>query len=266
MADTLHNSDSEYLRYRSVRSMNRDVFLLTYREFVRANDVLHDGIGMLAQGLRGKRDCVGKSYVSFIPFLALMQRQVFSAFDHLASFQAYQAWVMVRPAIEIPLVMGKWIDDPATADIWHKRETDPKPYQKEYSGRNMRSAALPRSDQIQSLLKILNDQFMHPNPYYYHRHLLVADADSDAVSIGINYFDPQNTVEAHVLAFLRSIAMVHDSVREMFVNLVGSIPGSIELIGSIESNFRCRADELIGSDPVSKCVLTDLGCWPDNVT
>ena len=134
MAEKKSKSDSEYLRYRCVRSMNRDAFLLNHGEMVHANDKLYGAIGMLAKRLRGKHDADGKTFVSFIPFLALMQRQVLSAFDHLASFQAYQAWMMVRPAIEIPLVMGKWIDEPAAAEIWMRRDTDPKAYQREYSG------------------------------------------------------------------------------------------------------------------------------------
>ena len=59
----------------------------------------------------------------------------------------------------------------------------------------MRSASLPRSDQIQSVVRTLNDQFVHPNPYYYHRHLSLADAGNAASSIEIDYFDPQEVVE-----------------------------------------------------------------------
>jgi hypothetical protein len=258
--------DSEYIRYHGVRSINHDVFLLNHQDFVNANDHLHAGLGTLAQGLRGKRDAAGKSYVSFIPFLALMQRQAFSAFDHLASFQAYQAWLMVRPAVEIPLIMGKWIDDPSTAEIWNKREVDPQAYQKEYTGKKMRSNALPHSDQIQSVLKVINDQFVHPNTFYYHRHLQLACVEDAAISIEMQYFDPQEIVESYVLAFLHLFAMMHDYVREMMLNLVGSISGSIAIVASIESQFLHHVLELGNADPVSKRILSDLGCWPDNST
>ena len=117
---------SQYLEYRAARSTSRDIFLLNHREFVGACDDLHAGLAAIANGLRGKCDVAGKSYsASFVPFLALMQRQLFSAFDHLASFQAYQAWVTIRPAVEIPLIMGKWIDNPACCEIWKNRESDP---------------------------------------------------------------------------------------------------------------------------------------------
>jgi hypothetical protein len=243
--------------------MNRDAFLLNCREFVGVCDDLHAGIAALANSLRGKCDLAGKTYVSFVPLLALMQRQLFSAFDHLASFQAYQAWVMVRPAVEIPLIMGKWIDDPTCYKIWEKRESDPKPYQKEYSGKHMRSDALPRSGQIQTILKRLNDQFLHPNPFYYHRHLHVSAIGNGATSIKVEYFDEQETIEAHVLAFLHLIGIIHDSVREMLSNLVGTIPGSVGIACLIEERFGDRARELADSDPVSKRLLCDLGCWPE---
>ncbi len=210
--------------------MNRDVFLLNHGKLVGACDRLHTGLEAIARGLLGKYDVTGNSYsASFVPFLALMQRQLVSAFDHLASYQAYQAWVMIRPAVEIPLIMGKWIDKPACAEIWKNRERNPKPYKQEYSGKNMRSDALPRSDQIQSVLSLLNDQFLHPNPYYYHRHLQLSPTDNAAISIKLEYFDAQDTIEAHVLAFLHLIGIIHDSVREMLSKLVGTIVGSIGL-------------------------------------
>jgi len=257
--------ESKYLEYRAARSINRDIFLLNHREFIAANDVLHAGLGKIARGLLGKYDINNKSYsASFIPFLALMQRQVFSAFDSLASFQAYQAWVMIRPAVEIPLIMGKWIDNPACAEIWKNRENDPEKYRREYSGKKMRSDALPRSDHIQSILKLLNDQFLHPNPFYYHRHLHITPLENKATSIKVEYFDEQKIIEAHVLAFLHMIGIIHDSVREMFSKLVGIIAGSRKLLCSIEERFGHRASEIADSDPVSKRLLNDLGCWPKN--
>ena len=257
---------SEYISYRGALSMNRDVFFLNHRDFVNAYELLHAGLNVLTQGLRAKRDAAGKSHVSFIPFLALMQRQALSGFDHLASHQAYQAWTMVRPAIEIPLIMGKWIDNWDAADVWMRREDDPKPYQREYSGKNMRSDALPKAVQIQTVLKTLNDQFVHPNPYYYYRHLQMADAGNAAVTIEVDYFDDQNLLEPHVLAFLHLLATVHDSVRQMLTDLVGAFSGSIETAPLMESKFRQRVDELANDDVISKRLLGELGCWPKNAT
>ena len=242
--------------------MNRDVFLLNFHSFVAAYDKLHRGFGTLAQGLRSGRDAFGKSHVSFIPFLALIQRQILAAFDHLASFQAYQAWTMCRPALEIPLIMGKWIDDEQMAGIWKRRETDQKAYQQEYSGKKLRSKSLPRSDEIQGVLKTINDAFVHPNPFYYHRHLLVAQAPDAMVSIEIDYFDLESEIESHVLAFLHLIAVVHDSVRAMLINLVALISDSVAIRQSIVSNFESRVVAIGAADPTSGKILFELGCWP----
>ena len=67
-----------------------------------------------------------------------------------------------------------------------------------------------------------------------------------------------------MLAFLHLVAVVHDSVREMLVNVVGTLSDTIELTGPIESKFQHRVDVLRDSDPVSKRLLADLGCWPGN--
>ncbi len=104
----------------------------------------------------------------------------------------------------------------------------------------MQSVALPRSAQIQTVLKLLNDQFSHPNPFYYHRHLLVTLIENGVISIEVEYFDAQDTIEAHVLAFLHVIGVIHDSVREMLFKLVGDIPNAIELARLIEERLGDR--------------------------
>lgn len=243
--------------------MNREVFLLNHGDLVHTSDILDEGLGILARGLHGKRDVTGKAHVSFIPFIFLMKRQLFSAFDHLASYQAYQAWMMVRPAVEIPLIMGKWVSDPATKDIWMRRDVEPDAYRREFSGKRLQSPSLPHSGRIQSVLRQLNDQFVHPNPFYYHRHLQIAKVANARVTMEVDYFDLQDEVESHVLAFLHLMAIVHDSVRKMLVDLVGEIPNSKELIHSLEENFQDRVDKLRATDQMANRLLVDLGCWPD---
>ena len=158
--------------------------------------------------------------------------------------------------------MGKWIDDPVDAEIWKNRENNPKPYIKEYSGKKMQSVALPRSAKIQSVLKLLNDQFCIPTLSITIDTCLLHPF-STAKSIRVEHFDPQETIEAHVLAFLHLVGMIHDSVREMLTNLVGTIPRSIELTCLIEKSFGHRVSEIAKADAVSKRLLHDLGCWPD---
>ena len=231
--------ESKYLEYRAARSTNRDVFLLNHREFVESIDELHSGLREIANGLLGKNNFInGIAYNDlFISSLALMQRQVLSAFDHLSSVQAYQAWVMARPAIEIPLIMGKWIDKPSSVEIWQNREKNFKQYLKEFQGKQLQSTALPRSKQIQKILKRLNDLFLHPNIDYYKRHLHINYLENGAQSIKLEYFDKQVTIEANVLAFLHLIGIIHDSVHEMISSFMGGIPGSNNLAYLIENRF-----------------------------
>ena len=96
-----------------------------------------------------------------------MQRQSFVALDALSSMQAYQAWVLLRPGLECALIMGKWMDDNANYHIWINRLQDPEAYRTTYSGKKMVSRSLPRSRDLQQVLKAINDSFVHPNPEYW---------------------------------------------------------------------------------------------------
>lgn len=116
------------LEYQSAGDVNRNIFLLNHSYAFHAFGALHDQSNLLGAMLQTGRDAHGSTYVSFLSFLLLIQRQALSAFQMVWSHQSYQARVLLRPAIQGALMMGKWVDDPTNADIWKARQTDPKRY------------------------------------------------------------------------------------------------------------------------------------------
>jgi hypothetical protein len=168
---------TEMTRYLEAREKNRELFAKAYSSVLQAFEVSVQGFALLAQQLRDGRDENGKSHVRLGPFFFIMQRQVMAAYDALMSRQAYLAWVTVRPGVECALIMGKWIDDKANADIWSNRFDDRAAYRKAYEGKGLESRALPRSVAIRKALSEINDLFVHPNPMYYYRHLELTDLE-----------------------------------------------------------------------------------------
>ena len=99
------------LEYRGTIEYNRDFFLLNRAWALHALSTTDSGFARLLELLRDRRGPEGKSRVSFIPFLLLMQRQARSSFERLSSFQSYEAWVLLRPCLESALILGKWTED-----------------------------------------------------------------------------------------------------------------------------------------------------------
>ncbi len=127
------------------RAYNRDVSMLTFPHAFDAFTTMDDAFTKLLVTIPGVRDDVGHSHVGLLPFLMLIQRQARSAFELLFEGQAYQAWMLYRPALEAGLIVGKWLDDAKNADVWERRFEHPKAYQRMYQGKAILSAALPRS-------------------------------------------------------------------------------------------------------------------------
>lgn len=123
-----------------------------------------------------------------------MQRQAVNAFLSLASQQSFQAWVLLRPCLE------SCLNDPANAAIWSNKEEDWKTYNKTFQGKSLHSASLPRADEIQTVLKTINGDFLHTNPRYYDRHTDVVRVDDDNLVLQVQYFDDERE---HLCAYLR---------------------------------------------------------------
>jgi hypothetical protein len=228
-----------------------------------AFQVLDAGFAKLGETLLIGRDASGKAHVSLIPLLLVLQRQSFVALDALASAQAYQAWITVRPGIESALVMGKWVDDVANYNVWMARRENPAEYRKRYSGSALISGVLPNSDRAQKALRAINDNFVHPNPFYVFRHVRVSELANKEVEIRLLFFDDDSFHWASVLALLHLLVTIQDGIARMFAALFVNIEVVADQFGLAqfrESQIESARSALI-AEPALHELLFDIGLW-----
>jgi hypothetical protein len=254
------------LEYQSVRSYNREVFLIQHGEVVQAFVAIDSNFQVLLQLPGTKRDQNGKSYVGLIPFIFLLQRQAQSAFEALSAFQSYQAWVLLRPGIEAALIIGKWVDDPQNAEIWKNRESDTQAYHKTYTGKGLRSKSLPDSELIQGVLRKINDGFVHANPDYYRRHLNIDPAHPDFVRMLLQYFDDDTLLLVNVFAFLHLLLVVQQALLSLFNKLFRcdkALPSPKELFVRTYAN---KIRKLTDSSEEHRSLMREFGMWNTQAT
>lgn len=250
------------LEYRGAIEYNRTIFLLNHAWAFNAFSAMDMGFSRLGNLLEKFRGPEGKSRVSFIPFLLLMQRQARNSFERLSSLQSYEAWVLLRPYLESALLLGKWTDDIGFAKIWENRATDRDAFRREYSGKKLRSKSLARSDELQQVLSRINDDFMHANSAYYTRHMTERSLDENNVRIIVNCFDTPVDNEAHTLAQLHLLVLVQELVLALFTSIFGEIPIKTMGLSSFEKLSEQRVRNLLGNSPQHEAILQELGLWP----
>lgn len=253
--------EDQILHYRAALTYNREVFLIEHGELVKALSTIDDNFSALIEVLRTRRDANGKSYVSLIPFVFLLERQSHAAFDAFAAYQSYQGWVLLRPGIEALLIIGKWVDDPANATIWQNRKRDWRAYHKAYSGPSLRSNSLASSDRIQSVLSKVNDDFVHANPDYYDRHLKVGVEEPGCVSFWLGYFDEDVPQEAHVLAFLHLLLVMQEALASLLAHLFAITVALKAPLASFHLKFGPRMTELASRSNEAAATLQQLGLF-----
>lgn len=249
------------LDYRHRRAYNRDVSMLLFPGALHAFTTMDDTLLTLLATVPGSRDGAGRSHAGVLPLLMLLQRQARSAFDLFAEGQAYQGWMLYRPALEAGLIVGKWLDDPTNAEIWHRRREDWKTYQATYQGKTLAALSLPRSTELQQVLSRLNDEFMHPNPDYVARHLAAEEGATD-VTLWCFYSDDQVTTAIH----LHSVLHLHLVLIDALIAGIGSKLPAVRAIPShiveFEEAFKGRSEKLRAERPDEAEVLSTLGLWP----
>jgi hypothetical protein len=251
--------DDQILHYRSALAYNREVFLIEHGELVKAFSSIDENFCALIEVPRTMRDSNGKSYVSLIPFVLLLQRQSRAAFEAFAVHQSYQAWVLLRPGVEALLIVGKWVDDPANASIWENRKNDWKSYQKAYSGPALKSKSLPWSDRIQAVLSKVNDDFVHANPDYYGRHLTTGTGEPGYVTFMLQYFDDDILQEAHALAFLHLLLVMQEALATLLSRLFGVSVTFKAPLAQFRSKFGSRVVAVASQSEEAAVVLEKLG-------
>jgi hypothetical protein len=251
-----------FLEYCESVGYNRDVFMLNQSDALWAFRQIHDNFGNLGLPLSKCRDASGKSHVSLVPFVLLMQRQAMAAFWALASHQSYQTWVLLRPCVESALIIGKWVDDLENASIWSKRLEDPKTYRKTYQGKEMVSKSLPRSEDIRGVLRRINDNFLHPNPDYYYRHTELRDAGPESVFMLVHYFDREDAEHrANVFAFLHLLLVIQESLSQLVRDLFPRERRVKVGLDVFEKEFKAKVDEFLSENPQMRQLLVDFGLW-----
>ena len=252
-----------FFDYRSALAYNRDVFLIEHGDLLKVFDAIDGNFRLLVELPRTRRDRNSKTRGSLIPFMLLLQRQAYSAFEALSAYQSYQAWLLLRPGIEAALIIGKWVDDPQNANIWQEREKDRRAYMKVYTGKDLRSTSLPGSDQIQAVLGAINDRFVHVNPDYYQRHLDVGPGDPGYVSVLLNYFEDDTLRFVNVLAFLHLLLVVQEALLALFNQLFATKATLPSSLGLFRRTYRDRIEELAAANAEYRTVFFDLGAWSE---
>jgi hypothetical protein len=204
-----------------------------------------------------------KTHVSLVTLLWICQRQAFVALDSLASRQAYQAWLLLRPGIESVLIMGKWVEDVANFHVWQNRFSSPKKYRKKYSGRALASRVLPRSAEIQKSLSTINDHFVHPNFEYYMRHTRVAERENRSVQVTLRFFEDDEFHWASVLGMLHLLIVIQQSLSMMFADTFVNVEVGPEGYGleQFERLHWQQALEVAGTGTTASMIIHDIGLW-----
>jgi hypothetical protein len=250
-----------FLEYRSALAYNRDVFLIEHSNLLKTFLTIDSNFPALLELPRTRRDHNGKSHVSLPPFVLLLQRQAYAAFDVLSADQSYHAWLLLRPGIEAALIIGKWVDDPENAKIWQNKDQDPGSFQKVYTGKALRSTSLPDSERIQAALRSINDRFVHANVDYYQRHLDIFDQDPGYVNVLINYFEDDTLQVVNVFAILNLLLVVQEALLALFNKLFGTEVALPYSPLDFRTAHGDRIENLAQEKSQYRKLLSDLGAW-----
>jgi hypothetical protein len=200
------------------------VFLLNYREefhaFSETDALLYRMAGLLATA----HAKAGHTQLSHVPLLFILKRQALNAFEAISTFQGYQGWATLRPGIEAALVSGKWIEDPAIAQVWRDPEQHKTAYIKNYSGKGLVSSALPHSEEFRMGLNRINDQFVHTNYKYFEKHTRLQEVDAEHLVLQFTFNDDAVEHRAHVYAFLHLTRLLVSLSRRDVRNAIRQAP------------------------------------------
>ncbi len=242
----------DILHYRGSLGRQRELFLLNFKAEFNAFDALDKALPRFASA-------IGASEI--LPFLQIMQRSARNAFESIAAGQSHQAWLLLRPFVEAPLIMGKWMDDPQNAVIWTSRNAGKnarQEYQDAYGGENIRSRSLPESDTIRHVLARLNDDFLQTNARYYARAVEFSPGRSRAGEFAEDPADHR----AHLYAFLHLVAFVLRVTGKMFAQKHGDKPEFKVELEKLQREFAGAVAAVAQQNEIYRNVLATLGLWP----
>ena len=253
----------DLLEYAADVVRNRETFLLNFPNDFRAFDFMIGGLREVWSRVGVERDRDGHFHTGLLPLVNLLVRHSIFGFQHMAAYQSFLAWLTFRPGLEAFLMLGKWVDDPANAEIWRNRHTDRNAYTRTFSGRGLVSAALPRSEDLRAVLSRLNDEFMHSNPEFTYRDMAIQDEGPSAI-VAVQYFDTKAEIhEGHLLAYLNLVDEILWSSYALVNDLFGLPPSDAATrphFAELERE-RSRAKALAARDSLAKKIMEELGMW-----
>ncbi len=216
---------SELLNYNAILRLNRDIFLLNYGQEFQAFEDSDARLQKIAELISKKRNDQNESIVGLLPFLLIILRQARNAFNCLSRYQSYESWIVFRPALESALTIGKFLDNPANADlwrdrkqIWENRKKDKEKYErykKEFEKDDLIPNSLPQGKEFRQLLSRINDEFMHMNYDYFTRNLSVQGMGAQSVFVKVSFTDDDpHEHEACLLSFLHMYRLLIKSLGQ----------------------------------------------------
>src|SRR6202007_2140269 len=128
---------NEYLSYLATQTANRQIFLVNFEADVRSFETLFNALRLAWGRLGNERDTSGQSHTGLLPFANILARHVLIGFQHLSFYQSFLAWLTFRTGLEALLMTGKFVDEPANANVWKKRQADWKSYQRIFYGKDL---------------------------------------------------------------------------------------------------------------------------------
>ncbi len=260
---TMHTRFVTPLEYAATVSQNREIFLLNFSKDFRRFDGLLNELQTVSLRVTRERDSKGASHVSLLVPLGILIRHCMFGFQQLVSYQSFLAWLAFRPGLEALLIMGKWIEDPNTARIWSERDTEPGRYQRTFSGRALLSRSLSRSAEFRRVLGRLNDEFVHPNPYFAFRETSLREASAETMVVETRFFDDRPELhEAHLLAYLHLLDLMVTTCDGLFTKLFGAREASVGAARpTVAADEGERAKSLAQRHPLAKKIMEELGLW-----
>lgn len=249
------------IEYRAALEGNRQVFWLNHSDAFHAFRQIDEDFAKILQAITSGRDVNNKTRAHVIPMLLFMQRQMRSAFDLLSTYRSYEAWVVVRPALELALMLGKFEDDPTTFELYQNRRRDIDAYRKAFSGKGLRSRCLPRSSEIQEVLRRVNDDFVHANSDYFKRHFVAEHVGGGNLGLKVEYTDDDNDLAVNLWAFLHLLVVIQDGVAGLlngaFVNARAAVSGT----AAFEAAFAPKVGAYAMASAENRRCLEELGLW-----
>jgi len=257
-----HAREQVLLEYWQHVCGNREVFLLNHAPLVGTFHDLLTRFFRSCEVVSSARDEEGRSHVGLLWFTTLIERQAVLAFSAFMSIQAFVGWALFRPGLEAFLMVGRWVDDPAEAEIWRNRDVDRRAYFRAFSRDSLAASSLRDAAALADVLGRINDRFLHPNPDFSDRGRM-GEVTSETLTMAFSFFDlDKREHQAHCLAFLSLFEVIVSNLETLLFADLGF--ASDQSLGhrDVPRRLATVAVSLRGHDAAYGAILDELGIWP----